>query len=76
MECGSIFPRELRCDLSRGEEKEIELTEFGGAKVIHGFNGLVGGPLEAGGGREQALERAKAGGFGFASRSTNEEAKR
>src|SRR3984957_6963112 len=26
-----------------GEEKEVELTEFGGARVIHGFNGLVGG---------------------------------
>jgi len=59
-----------------GEEKEIELTEFGGAKVIYGFNGLVGGPLDAVGGRERALERAKAGGFGFASRSTNGEAKR
>jgi urease beta subunit len=59
-----------------GEEKEIELTEFGGAKVIHGFNGLVGGPLDAVGGREQALERAKAGGFGFASRSPIGEAKR
>jgi urease beta subunit len=59
-----------------GEEKEIELTEFGGAKVIHGFNGPVGGPLDAVGGRERALERAKTGGFGFASRSTNGEAKR
>src|ERR1700746_3142434 len=35
-----------------GEEKEIELTEFGGAKVIHGLNGLVAGPLSAAGGRE------------------------
>jgi urease beta subunit len=58
-----------------GEEKEIELTEFGGAQVIHGFNGLVGGALDAVGRREQALERAKAGRFGFASRSTNGEAK-
>jgi len=48
-----------------GEEKEVELTEFGGARVIHGFNGLVGGALGAAGAREQAMERAKKEGFGF-----------
>ncbi len=29
-----------------GEEKEVELTEFAGARVIHGFRGLVEGPLD------------------------------
>src|SRR6202161_3401479 len=28
-----------------GEEKEVELTEFGGAKVIYGCNGMVQGAL-------------------------------
>src|ERR1700687_4580821 len=32
-----------------GEEKEVELAEFGGRRVIHGFNGLVGGALDASG---------------------------
>src|SRR5215469_1279884 len=50
-----------------GEEKEIELVEFGGRRVTHGFNGLVGGPLGAAGARERALQCAKEEGFGFAS---------
>jgi urease beta subunit len=48
-----------------GEEKEVELTEFGGSRVIHGFNGLVEGELGAAGARERAIERAKREGFGF-----------
>jgi urease beta subunit len=48
-----------------GEEKEIELTEFGGRRVVHGFNGLVGGELNAPGAREQAIARAREAGFGF-----------
>jgi len=59
-----------------GEEKEVELTEFGGAKVIHGFNGLVGGPLGAAGARDRALQRAKNEGFGFAPHATGGETKR
>ena len=39
-----------------GEEKEIELTDFGGRRVVHGFHGLVGGALDSR--REQALEAA------------------
>ncbi|HWW52067.1 MAG TPA: urease subunit beta [Verrucomicrobiae bacterium] len=46
-----------------GEEKEVTLTEFGGRRVIHGFNGLVEGPLEAPGGRERAVEKARKAGF-------------
>jgi urease beta subunit len=38
-----------------GEEKEVELTDFGGVRVIHGFLGAVGGPLDAAGARERAL---------------------
>ena len=29
-----------------GETKEIELTEFGGKKIVYGFSGLVNGSLE------------------------------
>jgi urease beta subunit len=48
-----------------GEEKEVELTEFGGARVIHGCNGLVQGALQVAGARERAIGRAKQAGFLF-----------
>ncbi len=48
-----------------GDEKEVDLTEFGGRRVIHGGNGLVGGELNASGARESAVERARGGGFQF-----------
>jgi urease subunit beta len=44
-----------------GEDKEIELTDFGGRRVVHGFHGLVGGALDSR--REQALKRMREGGF-------------
>ena len=46
-----------------GEEKEVELTEFGGVRVIHGGNGLVRGALGEVGTRQRALERAENAGF-------------
>ena len=58
-----------------GEEKEVELTEFGGEKVMHGGNGLVEGALGSSGVRERAIQRAKARGFIFASEATGHEGK-
>src|SRR6267142_3375371 len=29
-----------------GEEKEVELVEFGGNRIMYGHNGLVNGPLD------------------------------
>jgi urease beta subunit len=46
-----------------GEEKEVELTEFGGARVIYGGNGLVGGELGNSDVQKRALERARTEGF-------------
>jgi urease beta subunit len=46
-----------------GEEKEIELTGFAGARKIHGGNGLVDGPLEDSSVRGAALQAAKQLGF-------------
>jgi urease beta subunit len=46
-----------------GEEKEVELTEFGGSRVIHGGSGLVGGELRDPTLRERALELAHKEGF-------------
>lgn len=48
-----------------GEEREIELTEFGGKRVIHGFNGLLEGELHRPGSREEALDRARKAGYRF-----------
>jgi urease alpha subunit len=46
-----------------GEEKEIELTDFAGRRIIQGLNALVEGPLDAPGARERAIERMKKAGF-------------
>ena len=48
-----------------GEEKEIELTDFAGRRVIHGFSALVEGALDATGARERAIEKARSAGFQF-----------
>lgn len=42
-----------------GEEKEVTLVEFGGARVIYGHNGLVGGSLDAPEIKEAALASVK-----------------
>ncbi len=39
-----------------GETKEIELTEFGGKKLVYGFSGLVNGSLEEK--QEEAFKKA------------------
>jgi len=44
-----------------GETKEIELTEFGGKKIVYGFNGLVNGSLEEK--QEEAFKKAAEKGF-------------
>jgi urease subunit beta len=48
-----------------GEEKEVELTPFGGQGVIQGFNGLVSGNLAAADARERAVKKARNAGFTF-----------
>jgi len=52
-----------------GEEKEVELTEFGGRKRIRGFNGLIdeaaGGDLSDPESRQRAIDRARKLGFQF-----------
>jgi urease subunit beta len=46
-----------------GEEKEVELTELAGRRVVHGFQGLIEGALDSAGARERALEKAAKAGF-------------
>jgi len=59
-----------------GEEKEIELTPFGGRRIMQGCNGLVDGPLDADGARDNALTRAQKAGFRTSSISRPEAGKR
>jgi urease beta subunit len=39
-----------------GEEKEVELVEIGGNRVIHGLNGLTNGSIDSHPSIEQALK--------------------
>jgi len=48
-----------------GEEKDVDLTEFGGRRVIYGGNGLVNGELSAWGARDEGVDRARQQGFKF-----------
>jgi urease subunit beta len=52
-----------------GEEKEVELVEFGGHRAIYGFHGLLNhlgsGDLENSEARQRAIERAHEEGFQF-----------
>ncbi len=44
-----------------GDTKEVELTEYGGQKIVYGFNGLVNGKLST---RKQfAIKKARKLGF-------------
>lgn len=42
-----------------GEEKEVDLVEFAGRRVVQGFSALVAGELDAPGARDRALERLR-----------------
>jgi urease beta subunit len=45
-----------------GEEKQVELVEFGGAKKIYGFNNLVDGKISDKH-KKQAIEKANSNNF-------------
>jgi len=44
-----------------GDTKEVEITEYGGKKIVFGFSGLVNGQLETK--KQDALKKAKEKGF-------------
>ncbi|MFJ9178531.1 urease subunit gamma [Streptomyces sp. NPDC102360] len=59
-----------------GETQDVGLLPIGGARVAIGFAGLVDGPLDAPGAREEALRRAAACGYLGVPDTTEEEAAR
>ncbi|MCT2098568.1 urease subunit alpha [Dietzia cinnamea] len=46
-----------------GQTRTVRLVDFAGARVCHGFSGLVDGPLDDPGVRQRALERMRERGF-------------
>lgn len=44
-----------------GDSRDVELTAYGGRRIVFGFNGLVNGDLDAK--RDDALRKAKERGF-------------
>lgn len=46
-----------------GEEKEVELVPFGGARLVFGINNLVGGDTVLEGSKQAAIERMKKNNF-------------
>lgn len=49
-----------------GDEKEVALVAFAGARAVMGLNGLTEGALDSDAARERALESARAEGYGGA----------
>jgi urease subunit beta len=46
-----------------GDEKDVELTEIGGARIVYGFNGLTMGGLRSSHIKSAAAEKAKRAGY-------------
>jgi urease subunit beta len=46
-----------------GEEKEVELVEFGGEKQVHGFNNLVDGDSASSHAKHSAMQKLEKGNF-------------
>ena len=46
-----------------GDEKEVELVDFGGARRVMGLNALTDGEIDGTGVKERALENAKREGY-------------
>ncbi len=59
--CHLNIPAGTSVRFEPGETKKIELTEFGGKRIVYGFSGLVNGSLEER--RQEAFESAAKKGF-------------
>ena len=59
--CHLNIPAGTSVRFEPGDTKEIELTEFGGKKIVYGFGGLVNGNLDEK--KEEAFKKAIEKGF-------------
>jgi len=55
-----------------GEQKEVELTNIGGRRIVYGFNHLVGGNLDEAGAQAEAVNRARNADFAFSKESKHQ----
>ncbi|MCH7647313.1 MAG: urease subunit beta [Nitrosopumilus sp.] len=59
--CHLNIPSGTSVRFESGDTREIELTEFGGKKIVYGFSGLVNGSLEEK--QNEAFKKATEKGF-------------
>ncbi|KAF6249219.1 urease subunit beta [Marine Group I thaumarchaeote] len=59
--CHLNIPSGTSVRFEPGDTREIELTEFGGEKIVYGFSGLVNGSLEEK--QNEAFKKATEQGF-------------
>ncbi|MEK0359837.1 MAG: urease subunit beta [Nitrosopumilus sp.] len=59
--CHLNIPSGTSVRFESGDTREIELTEFGGKKIVYGFSGLVNGSLEEK--QSEAFKKASEKGF-------------
>ena len=59
--CHLNIPSGTSVRFEPGETKEVELTEFGGKRIVFGFNGLVNGTLKDK--QDEAFKKAIEKGF-------------
>ena len=59
--CHLNIPAGTSVRFEPGDTKEVEITEYGGKRIVYGFNGLVNGKLDLK--KNVALKKAKEKGF-------------
>jgi len=59
--CHLNIPSGTSIRFEPGDSKEVQLTEFGGKKIVYGFSGLVNGNLEEK--QEEAFKKSAEKGF-------------
>lgn len=57
------IPAGLAVRFEPGDSKEVQLVDFGGRRILHGFSALVEGALDDPGIRERGFQRAQKRGF-------------
>ena len=66
--CRLNIPAGTSIRFEPGDSREVELCEFGGKRIVYGFNGLVMGGLNSTSAKQASIEKAKSLGYkGFSS---------
>ncbi len=66
--CRLNIPAGTSIRFEPGDSREVELCEYGGKRIVYGFNGLVMGGLNSTSAKQASIEKAKSLGYkGFSS---------